>query len=398
MIGHALDPALFRGLAELEATQRGWLPHRLPGHARARCSDPQVAAAESQPSGVRLAFRTRATVIEIDVLPTRVVISGVPPRPDGTVDLLVDGELTQQHSTTGGDRVTVDPRTGRTVIEPGAVGTVRFDGLPRVDKDVEVWLPHHERVEVVALRTDAPITMMPRTSHPTWLHHGSSISQGSNAASPSTTWPAIAAAQAGVDVTNLGLAGSAMLDPFTARTIRDTPADLLSLEIGINLVNGDVMRRRAFEPAVHGFLDTMRDGHPVAPLLVIGPLYCPIHENTTGPSAFDPDALAAGRIAFRATGEDVDGAAAATPLDRLTLSMIRTELSRIVAQRAVADPQLFYLDGCELYGPADAPEHPLADNLHPDAATHRIIGERFARLALTGRGPLTIPNPAPQPQ
>ena len=44
--------------------------------------------------------------------------------------------------------------------------------------------------------------------------------------------------------TNLGFSGSAMLDPFTARTIRDQPADLISLKLGINLVNGDAMRMR----------------------------------------------------------------------------------------------------------------------------------------------------------
>jgi hypothetical protein len=127
----------------------------------------------------------------------------------------------------------------------------------------------------VALRTNAPIMPTPEGGRPVWLHHGSSISQGSNAASPSTTGPALAAARGGVELINLGLAGSAMLDPFTARTMRDTPADLVSVKIGINLVNADVMRPRAFEPAVHGFLDTVRDGHPEVPLLVVGPLYCP---------------------------------------------------------------------------------------------------------------------------
>lgn len=45
------------------------------------------------------------------------------------------------------------------------------------------------------------------------------------------------------------------------------------------------MRLRAFGPAVHGFLDTLREGHPTTPLLVISPIYCPLHENTPGPLA-----------------------------------------------------------------------------------------------------------------
>lgn len=98
-----------------------------------------------------------------------------------------------------------------------------------------------------------------------WLHHGSSISHGSNAATPTGTWPAVAAARAGVELHNLGFGGSALLDPFIGRVLRDTAADLISIKLGINLVNTDLMRRRALGPAVHGLLDTVREGHPDTP-------------------------------------------------------------------------------------------------------------------------------------
>nr|WP_197748137.1 GDSL-type esterase/lipase family protein [Mycolicibacterium helvum] len=369
---------LFRGLAELERTERGWLAHRLPHRAREQCADSQLAAAEAQPSGVRLAFRTRSTVVEVDLLRTRTVLTGVPERPDGTVDLLINGTLARQAPTSGGDTVLVDPASGLTTVEQGSAATVRFAGLNAQEKDVEIWLPHYERTEVVALRTDAPVALSPTGRRPVWLHHGSSISQGSNAASPSTTWPAVAARLGGVEVINLGLAGSAMLDPFTARAMRDTPADVISIKIGINLVNADVMRLRAFEPAVHGFLDTIRDGHAGVPLLVVGPLYCPIHEHTPGPGAFDPAALAAGQVRFLATGDPAE-----IGRGTLTLSVIRERLAHIVRDRAANDPHLDYLDGHDLYGPHDSAEHPLPDNLHPDAATHQVIGERFAHRAFS---------------
>jgi hypothetical protein len=378
-----LGADLFRGLAELERTVRGWLPHRLPARARAQCTDPQLAAAEAQPSGVRLAFRTHATVVELELLRTRTILAGVPERPDGTVDLTIGGRLVAQAGTSGGDVVRVDMSTGQAEFERGAPATVRFDGLSGRDEDLEIWLPFHERTEIVALRTDAPITPLPAGHRRAWLHHGSSISQGSNAASPSTTWPAVAAALGGVEVVNLGLAGSAMLDPFTARTMRDTPADAISVKIGINLVNADVMRARAFGPAVHGFLDTIRDGHPDAPLLVIGPLYCPIHEDTPGPGAFDPAALGRGAVRFVATGDP-----AAASRGSLTLSVIREQLADLVAVRMAEDPSLHYLDGHDLYGPNDFAAHPLPDALHPDAATHLMIGERFARVAFAPGGPL----------
>lgn len=59
-----------------------------------------------------------------------------------------------------------------------------------------------------------------------------------------------------------------MLGPYTARTMRDPPAYLISAKIGVNLVNGDVMRLRAFTPAADGFLDTIREGHPATPILI----------------------------------------------------------------------------------------------------------------------------------
>lgn len=181
---------------------------------------------------------------------------------------------------------------------------------------------------------------------------------------------------------NLGLSGSALLDAFTARALRDTPADLISVKIGINLVNTDLMRLRAFTPAVHGFLDTIREGHPTTSLLVVSPILCPIHEDTPGPGAFDFGALSAGKLQFRATGDPGERAAG-----KLTLNVIREELSRIVEQRAADDPNLYYLDGRDLYGEADFAQLPLPDQLHPDAATHRRIGERFAELAFRTGGP-----------
>ncbi len=272
--------------------------------------------------------------------------------------------------------------TGAAEHRPGRPATLRFTGLPPRMKDVEIWLPHNETTELVALRTDAPVAPVPDCGRAVWLHHGSSISHGSDAASPTTTWPALAAALGGVDLINLGLGGNALLDPFTARAMRDTPADLISVKIGINLVNTDLMRLRAFTPAVHGFLDTLRDGHPTTPLLVVSPILCPIHEDTPGPTAFDLGELSAGRLMVRATGDPAERAAG-----KLTLNVIRDELARIVRQRSAHDPHLHHLDGRALYGEADAADLPLPDALHPDAATHHHIAARFAALAFTPKGP-----------
>ncbi|MGX1615429.1 SGNH/GDSL hydrolase family protein [Micromonospora chalcea] len=374
-----ITPDLLRGALDLEQTADGVLPHRLPAWARAQNIDPQLMTAEAMPSGVRLVFRTRATTVELDVLPMKMVYRGTGPRPDGRYDLVVDGRLAGQATAGGGKVLTIDLATGTSGIEPGPVGTVRFTDLPATDKEVVIWLPQREITELVALRTDAPVEPADTGGRRVWLHHGSSISHGSDAESPTGTWPAVAATLAGVELVNLGFSGSALLDPFTARAMRDTPADLISVKIGINVVNADLMRLRAFGPAVHGFLDTIREGHPRTPLLVVSSILCPIQEDTPGPGAVE---FVDGRVRFRATGDPAEVASG-----RLTLRVIRAELARIVASRSDADPNLHYLDGLELYGEADYAELPLPDELHPDPAADRRIGERFAALAFGPKGP-----------
>lgn len=387
-----VTPELVHGALELAPTEDGVMPYRLPARAR-RFADGQMNMAAGQPSGVRLAFRTRATAIELDTRPTKREYVGAPPRPDGRYDLFVDGRPAGQGSVSGGNTLVIDMTAGTFEHRPGPPGTVRFTGLPDAGasgsggdgggslRDVEIWLPHDEATELLALRTDAPVEPLPDRGRKVWLHHGSSISHGSNAESPSVTWPALAAARGGVDLVNLGLGGSALLDPFLARTMRDTPADLISVKIGINVVNADLMRLRAFGPAVHGFLDTIREGHPTAPLLVVSPILCPIHEDTPGPSVPDFSGVEEGRLSFAAAGDPAERAAG-----KLTLNVIREELARVVEQRLADDPNLHLLDGRELYGEADNAELPLPDALHPDTATHRRMGERFAAAVFTPGG------------
>lgn len=142
------------------------------------------------------------------------------------------------------------------------------------------------------------------------------------------------------------------------------------------------MRRRAFAPAVHGFLDTVRDGHPTTPLLVVSPILCPIQEDTPGPSA--PD-FSDGEVRFRATGDPAE--VHAGPTGKLSLQVVRDELATVVSQRA-NDEHLHLLDGLDLYGRDDAQAMPSTDRLHPDSATRRFIGRRFAAHAFGPGGPL----------
>ncbi|MFI1996345.1 GDSL-type esterase/lipase family protein [Actinoplanes sp. NPDC020271] len=379
MITTTITAGLVHGAAELETTERGLRPHRLPATVPARFPDPQLTMVEAQPSGVRIVVRTAARTVELHCHPSRVGYRGAD-RPRGSIDLVIGDEIVASDRLGDGDLAEVDLRTGTSEFRPGGPHTATFTDLPAGDKVVEIWLPHNEAVELIALRTDEPV--QPVTSgRRLWVHHGSSISHGSNATTPARTWPAVAARRAGVDLRNLGLGGSALVDSFTARVIRDAPADLISVKLGINVVNLDGMRLRTFVPAVHGFLDTIRDGHPRTPMVVISPIFCAIHEDTPGPGAVDPATLGTDQVRFVATGRPGD-----RELGRLSLQVIREALASL-AERRADDPNLHYLDGTVLYGEKDAAAHPLPDALHPDTATHQLIGERFADHAFGPDGP-----------
>ena len=205
----------------------------------------------------------------------------------------------------------------------------------------------------------------------------SSVRHGSNAPHPTGTWPVIAAHATDVDLHNLGLGGSALLDPFVARTIAGLEADIISVKLGINLINANLMRRRALDPAVHGFLDTIRDAHPDTPLIVMSPVCCPIQESTPGPLA--PD-FSDGTMKFVATGDPAE-----VDAGKLTLEVVREELAAVVEQRSVDDPHLSYVNGLDPFGPAEVGQFPYADNLHPGAQAHRRIGERFIPMLLQAR-------------
>jgi hypothetical protein len=379
MIITPVTPDLLRGVQETERTPLGLRPHRLPSWVRSQFPDPQLMMMEAQPSGVRVVFSTAARSIELLTTPTRLAFRGAD-RPRGRIDLVVDGEFVSSDILADGDFYETDLQTGNTDFHSGAPHLSTFTDLREGEKSIELWLPHNESIELTEIRTDSPIAAVPPVGR-VWMHHGSSISHGSNALSPTGTWPALAARRGHVDLQNLGFGGSALVDPFIARVIRDAPADLISVKLGINIVNLDSMRLRSLVPAVHGFLDTIREGHPHTPLVVISPIFCGIHESTPGPGAVDPKSLGTGAVRFIATGESGD-----ERFGRLTLRVIRDALASLVERRS-DDPNLHYLDGTRLYSATDAAIHPLPDALHPDAASHRLIGKRFVDYAFSAAGP-----------
>jgi hypothetical protein len=379
-------PVEIRGALDLARTDVGLLPRRLPAWTRAQIPEAFCDMVVAQPAGVRLAFTTEASIVELTVRISRTLFPGAPqPQPAGVFQLVVDGTARQIVPAPAAGRVLAmsDFAAPPTVI-PGQAATVRFGPLPAGPVEVEVWLPQAAQVELVALRADGPVSAPSPPTGPRWIHHGSSISHCTEADTPLGVWPVVAARLVGADLTHLGFAGNAMLDPFTARTIRDRPADLISVKVGINVVGADAMRMRTFAPAVDGFLDTIREGHPHAPLLLISPVACPMLETMPGPAETD-------RTAPEPTFHSI-GDARWLEYGALTLTRVRDVLREIVDRRSTADPQLSYLDGRELFGDADLAD--LPDALHPNDAGYRRMGERFAAIAFGDGGPFAAaPGP-----
>lgn len=353
------------GAITFDETPTGITPRRMSGAYRHQLPV-EVEFLASSPSGVRLRFSTDSSTVGLEMLATHLAVGEV--TYDAAIDVRADGELVGSTRFIEGNVIRVDPVSRGMAFEPGDATTLTFD-LPEAAV-VELWLPNTSIVEARAVVIDdnATLTAAPVDGRRKWVHHGSSISHCMEAAGGSRTWPATAARLADVNLVNLGLAGQCHLDQFTARTIRDTKADLISLKCGINVVNGDTLRLRTFAPALHGFLDTVRDGHPDTPLLVVSPILCPAHEDTPGPTdSTDGKAASAASEVAAAQGA-------------LTLNQIRDIITSVVeARRKAGDTNLHYLDGRELFNEADLDD--LPDGLHPNAEGYVRMGERFAKLA-----------------
>ena len=372
-----LESVSVAGVLDRDVTAHGVVFRRLPSWTRVQLVDPALALLVTMPAGARLEFLTDATAIELDVMLTAVKVGDRSVSPT-TFDLVVDREV--HASLAAGDHTTIviDERTQAISFEIGRPATIRFDGLPGTRATrVEIWLAHGSVVELRDIRvSDGATVDRPTDVRRRWVHYGSSISHCLEATSPTGTWPAVAARMADVDLTNLAVAGQCMLDQHVARTIRDLDVDLISVKAGINVVNGDTMRERTYVPALHGFLDTVREGHPTTPLLVITPIICPDAEDHPGPTLAGED----GR--FHVVPRPPELAMGA-----LTLRRIRELMAEVVeARRADGDDALHLLDGTELFGVDDLGD--LPDGLHPNADGYRRMGERFNALAFY-RGPFS---------
>jgi hypothetical protein len=317
------DPRItWQGVASLERGPGWTAPWRVSHHQRALFYPERLQERLAMPAGARIAFYSDTTVVAGDV---------VPPGPESSpIDLCCDGLLVASQPLAGRDRFC-------------------FDGLPPGEKLIELWLPQFGLFRLRSLQLSLGASVVPfQDSRPRWITYGSSITQCRGAASPTQTWPAIVARNLGLDLYCLGVGGECHLDQVMARTIRDTHADIVSLQLGINVQGGSTLSLRTFRPAVIGFVLTIRDGHPDIPIVCRSPICSPPREG-------NPNAVG------------------------MTLQVVRQEVHAAVETlRERGDPDIHYVDGLDVLGAGSA--HLLPDQLHPNAEGYRLMGERYTPL------------------
>ena len=356
------------GALGFEEDNDGWItPRRLPDWTINQFADGAIDRFSKFPSGVRLRFTTSADEISLKVRVSRLVITGIADqiRP-AAFDLLIDGVESQtQHAENGNIlRLTsTAPSVFVETLEVGEIDNLKFAGLGTASKTIEIWLPTSGIVEIAEVSATSEITSAPSDSRKRWLHYGSSISQCIEADRPMDAWALRAAQLLNLNITNFGLAGQCQLDGFVARSMAALPADIITLKLGINIVNADSMRERAFIPAVHNFLDILRESAPHTPIIIISAIWCPFHEEVPGPTMID------GANLFGKERPEEFAAGA------LTLQRTRELLEEIVAKRA--DKNIHFMDGLTLFGASD--EGNLPDKLHPNSAGYRLMADRFAK-------------------
>ncbi|TCO48541.1 lysophospholipase L1-like esterase [Kribbella antiqua] len=273
----------------------------------------------AMPAGVRGIWRTTASTVSLELRADPGIYASLAP-----VDVLVDGSLHQ--------RCEIEPGDQRIAVE-----------LPGKPVEVEIWLPQSGMIAVRRLSFDGEADPQ-APSGPRWITYGSSITQCTGADGPSETWPALVARKHQWDLVALGFAGECHLDPIAARTIRDVPARLISLCLGINVYGGETYSGRTLPGQVEAFVSTVREGHPHTPLVVITPLLKPNIEGK-------PNALG------------------------LTLDDIRT----CVELGARTDPEVQLIDGRTVLTSGEARAF-YADDVHPTADGYRLIAERLSPL------------------
>jgi lysophospholipase L1-like esterase len=238
-------------------------------------------------------------------------------------------------------------RAGQKVAVAEAVmgdGMVELVMEGRPDIPVTVYLPEGMRPIVKGVAgVEEP--MNPAPLQPRWLAYGDAVTQGWLASAPAMAWPAVAGRKLGLDVCNVGYAGTARGETTSALMLAETPAEVVSIAFGLNNWSRVPHTTGLIVEEVRCFLSIVRQGHPEIPIIVLSPTARPDAEET------------ANRV----------GA---------TLSELRRAMEETVRQvMADGDDQLHLVEGLAVVDPGD-----LEDGMYPGDEGHRRLAAAVAKI------------------
>jgi lysophospholipase L1-like esterase len=230
-------------------------------------------------------------------------------------------------------------------------GTARLDagGGP---EPALVYLPEGMRPVVLALRGVGG-AIAPAPPKPRWICYGDSIAEGWCASEPAAAWPHALAREQGLDVVNMGYAGSARGEIASAEEIAAHPAELVTIAHGTNCWTRTPHSAGMFAEGLRAFVRIVREGHPQTPIVALSPLLRADAEST-------PNRLGA------------------------TLADLRAAFEAVVGERrAAGDAAILLVSGLPLVSRERFP-----DGIHPDDLGHaqlaRALGPVHSRALAKG--------------
>jgi lysophospholipase L1-like esterase len=245
------------------------------------------------------------------------------------------------------DPADLDRLPGDTVGTAGLPVSVRLELVGQSDV---LELDYHTETDDLGYRGEGG-QLAPAPRGPRWLAYGDSIAEGWIASGPAGAWPAVAARRTGLDVVNLGYAGSARGELPSAQQIAALDADVISISHGTNCWSRIPFSAAMFREQTLAFVALVRQGHPDTPIVVTSPILRPDAEET-------PNLLGATLVDLRLT------------MEHLTRELIDT-----------GDAQLTLVEGGDLIGADDLP-----DGIHPGDHGHEVLADVFGGAVAAALG------------
>ena len=213
----------------------------------------RVAQLLTNSAGLAIAFKTNSTVISAKwtVSKSRALANMNPTAHKG-VDLYIKNGNTWQFAGIG----KVGGQTNDEII---------ISRMDNSEKECLLYLPLYDKVDEVEIGVEkkANIAAIADPFAKKVLIYGSSIVQGTGASRPGMAYPARLCRLTGLNFVNLGLSGSAKMEPEVADMAASIDADAYILDCVPNSTPAQITERTAY------LINTIRAKHPKAPIIMM---------------------------------------------------------------------------------------------------------------------------------